>query len=224
MNNLATKLDTTPRADDFVQVSGTLSRKEGGVYVVLTSRGEVRAKRAATCLLEPHEGARVLLAASAATGAEAEAFILAILEMDAGRSTEIAVDGDLRLRAAHGKIAVVAQEGIELLTAGSTRVVSNQVEVKARSARLVAEGIEYAGTWVKGEVERVKVVAKSLEQLVERFSLRAKRSYRRVEEMDQLEAGSVHTRVESTLHTHAKNTAITADGLVKIDGKEIHVG
>lgn len=221
MNNLAQKLGhiTEEIEDTFVQVSGRLVSKDGAAYVVATTRGDVRAKRAATCLLEPHEGARVLLAWS-----EREAFILAILELDAGRSAEIAVDGDLRLRAQRGKIAIVAQEGIELLSAASTRVVSNEVEVKTRSAKLVAEGIEYAGAWVKGEVERAKVYAKSLEQVVERFSLRAKRSFRRVEEMDQLQAGSVHQRVASTMHAHAKNTAITSDGLVKIDGKEIHVG
>lgn len=230
MTHLATAtrshgLDTSPREDAFVQVSGALVRKDGAAYVVATARGEVRAKRAATCLLEPHEGARVLVAVTSDATTTPEAFILAILEVvEPGRSAEISVDGGLRLRAAHGKIAVVAQEGIELLSAGATRVVSNQVEVKTRSARIVAEGIEYASTWVKGEVERAKVVAKSLEQLVDRFSLRAKRSYRRIEETDQLEAGAVHQRVESTLHAHAKNTAITADGLVKIDGKEIHVG
>lgn len=210
---------TEGRTGYFVQIGGELVRRDGALYVVSTSRGELRAKRAATCLLEPHEGARVLLA----LGAD-EAFILAILEGAPSRSTEISVEGDLRLRAPKGKIALVAQEGVDLLSAGTTRVVSNELEVRSQRARLVSEGMEYAGAWIKGEVDKARVYARSLEQVVERWSLKAKRTFRRVEDIEQVEAGSIHQRVENTLHTHAKNTALTSDGLVKIDGKEIHVG
>jgi hypothetical protein len=220
MNELARKRELATTADgEFRQTSGRVVKREGNEWIVATKAGELQVRRAASCLLEPHEGARVLLCEG-----EGEAFILAILENDPAKSAELSVEGDLRLRAAKGKIAIVAQEGIELLSAATTKIVSNEVTVRARSAKLVSDGIEYAGSWMRGEVDKARVYARSLEQVVERFSLRAKRSFRRVDDMDQTEAGSVHTRVEHTLHTHAKNTALTSDGLVKIDGKEIHVG
>ena len=33
-----------------------------------------------------------------------------------------------------------------------------------------------------------------------------------------------HTRVDKTMRLHANDAAITADGIVKLDGKQIHVG
>jgi hypothetical protein len=111
-----------------------------------------------------------------------------------------------------------------MISSGTTSLVSNQVEVRARTASVLVEGLELFGGWMRTEVDKVKVLAQSLDQVVDRFSQRAKRSYREVSDFDQVKAGSSHHRVEKTMRMHAGDVAMTADGIVKMDGKQIHVG
>ena len=217
MDNLARRLDGD---GTIMGLEGTVETRQGRTFVVTTSRGRLDATRAASCLLDPQEGDTVLVGHSD-SGAS---WLLAVLERDSARSAEISVEGDLRLRTARGKVAIVAQEGIEMISAATTTIVSNRVELRATTANVLVEGMEFVGGWVKAEVDRAKLYAQSLDQVLDRFSQRVKRSYRSVEDLDQLQAGSVHHRVEKTMRVHAHDTAITADGLVKIDGKQIHVG
>ncbi len=217
MDNLALK--RAERRAEVLGRQGTVERKDGGELGIVVGGERLLARRAAGCLLDPCVGDTVLLGSS-----EDAHWVLTVLERDATRSSEITVEGDLRLRAAHGKIAIVAQDGIDLISPGTTSLVSNQVEVRARSVNALVDGLELVGGWMRTEVERVKVFAQSLDQVVDRFSQRSKRSYREVSDFDQLKAGSAHHRVDKTLRVHAGDAAITADGIVKLDGKQIHVG
>lgn len=205
--------------DEVLGTRGTVVRREAGAVSVQTARGVITARRAAGCLLDPAPGDAVLVATSSE-----EAWVVVVLDRDPERSTEIAVEGDLRLRSSRGKVAVVGQEGVDVISAGTTRILSNQLEVRGVTANVMIEGIDVVGGWVRTEVDRARLVAKSLEQVLDRFSQRVRRSYRRVEDIDHLQAGTVHHRVEKTLRVHAHDAAVTADGIVKLDGKQIHVG
>ncbi len=221
MDNLARRLSgENGESGEVTGIEGTVERRDGAAFTVQTASGPVAARRAASCLLEPNDGDTVLLARTD-RGAY---WIFTVLERDASRSAEISVDGDLRLRTARGKIALVAQEGVEIISAATTKIVSSGIDVRSTKMNVVVEGLELVGTYVKAEVGRAKLFAESLDHVLDRFSQKVKRSYRHVEDLDQVQAGSMHHRVEKTLRVHAHDTALTADGLVKIDGKQIHVG
>ena len=49
-----------------------------------------------------------------------------------------------------------------------------------------------------------------------------KRSYRAVEETDQLRAGQIDYVAKETLSLHGENALLTAEELVKVDGEQIH--
>jgi len=191
MSNVARKLET--RDDEVLGRRGTVVGKQGAGFRVAVDSGEILARKATGCLLEPIDDDVVLVGSVGD-----DAWIVTVLQRDRECSSEISVDGDLRLRTAHGKVAIVAQEGIDLISTGKTSVISTEIEVK--------------------------VVAKSLDQVVERFSQRSKRSFREVSDFDQVKAGTMHHKIEKTLRVHAGDAAITADGVVKMDGKQIHVG
>jgi hypothetical protein len=216
MSNVARKLESR---DEVLGRRGTVVAKDGAAFRVVSAGVEVLARKATGCLLEPIDEDVVLLATSGD-----DTWILTVLQRDREHSSEIAVDGDLRLRTAHGKVAIVAQDGIDLISTGTTSIVSNEIDVRARTVSALVEGAELVGGWLRSEVERVKVVAKSLDQVVERFSQRSKRSYREVSDFDQVKAGTMHHKIEKTLRVHAGEAAITADGIVKMDGQQIHVG
>ena len=217
MSNVARKLET--RDDEVLGRRGTVVGKQGAGFRVAVDSGEILARKATGCLLEPIDDDVVLVGSVGD-----DAWIVTVLQRDRECSSEISVDGDLRLRTAHGKVAIVAQEGIDLISTGKTSVISTEIEVRARTVSALVEGAELIGGWLRSEVDKVKVVAKSLDQVVERFSQRSKRSFREVSDFDQVKAGTMHHKIEKTLRVHAGDAAITADGVVKMDGKQIHVG
>ena len=60
--------------------------------------------------------------------------------------------------------------------------------------------------------------------MLERLSQRVKRSYRTVDELDQLHARQLDYKVDKTMSLRAANALLTAEQLVKVDGGQIHLG
>ena len=68
------------------------------------------------------------------------------------------------------------------------------------------------------------LVTETLDSVLDRFSQRVKRSYRTVEETDQLKAERIDYTASSTMSLHGENALVTAEQLVKVDGEQIHLG
>jgi hypothetical protein len=215
MRNLAKKLDDDPVLQDI----GTVARAAGPAMVVRTRSGEVEAARAATCLLGPSEGDRVLLAGSLGEGW----YVLAILTRAEGARAAVEVDGDLELRPS-GRFVVAAQGGVELVSGDDVTIASGRVEVRTADATVALSRLTFLGTIVRAEIEKIKLVADRLDTVIERVAARVKRSYRSVEECDQVRAERLDYAAKKSLSLHAENALLTAEELVKIDGEQIHVG
>ena len=102
--------------DEVLGTRGTVVRREAGAVSVQTARGVITARRAAGCLLDPAPGDAVLVATSSE-----EAWVVVVLDRDPERSTEIAVEGDLRLRSSRiseRKTYAYRMTGIMLASAG----------------------------------------------------------------------------------------------------------
>ncbi len=216
MDNLARKLD-----NEVLQQSGTVVRHEATVFEVRTDSGDYQAKRAVSCLVQPELGDVVLLA----TFADGTSYVLAVLERDdADGATNIAVDGDLQIRVPRGSFGVAAQEDVNLVSAKELSMVSGRFNVNAVDGNVVLQRLTYVGRFVRSEVEKLKLFAGALDSVLERFSQKVKRSYRTVEEFDQLRAERVDYTAKKTMSLHGKNTLMTAQELVKVDGEQIHLG
>lgn len=73
-------------------------------------------------------------------------------------------------------------------------------------------------------VGAVSLVAEAIESFVTRLLSRAKRSYRFVEETDQLRAGNIDQRATGHLNLRGETAVMHAGVLVKIDAAQIHMG
>jgi uncharacterized protein DUF3540 len=215
VNNLARKLE-----DDLVfQYVGAVARVRGDAIVIRTATSEVEARRGASCLLEPRAGDRVLVCEHGV-----ERYVLAILTReDEGRST-LAVDGDVEVRVRSGRFVVAAQEGVEIVSGKDVSVVSGTLDVNAVDGNVALRRLTFVGTLVQAEIEKIKLLAERLDSVVERVAQRVKRSYRTVEETDQVKAERIDYAAKKTMSLHAENALVTAEELVKIDGEQIHVG
>jgi len=214
--NLARKLDE----EDAWQIMGTVTRVEGPVYIVRTPRGEVRARRATSCLVEPRKDDFVLIA-GAPSGA---AYVLAVLEREEGKGAEIVSDGDLAIKVPEGRVSVVAKEGIDLVAQRDVSVVSEGVSVHANSGSVVLDRLSYLGSLVRGEIGKLRLEAGVVERVVERVSERVKRSFRKVEEIDHVQAERIDYAAKQIMALRAKNAVVAAEELVKMDGEQIHLG
>lgn len=215
MSNLARKLDEL----DVFQAMGKITRVEGGVITVRTKRGDLRAKRAVGCLVEPKEDDFVLVAGDP-SGA---CYVLSVLERE-GEGTSIACEGDLEIKLRSGRFRVASQEGIDLVSAKDVSVAAGGLNVHARAGSFVLEQLSYLGSTVRAELEKIKVQGGVLDTVMERVSQRVKRSFRTVEEIDQVNAERIDYAAKQTMTLRGENAIITAKELVKMDGEQIHVG
>lgn len=217
MRNTAQSIETRGAA---TQEAGSVARVDGDTFVVRTAEGERRARRAVSCLVEPEAGDLVLVAAVEGAGA----WVLAVLEREAGAATRIVSDGDMELRVDRGRFSVVSREGVDLATAGDMNLAATTLDLHADEARVATGALSYLGATVKAEVERVKVFAVHCDQMFERLSQRVRRSYRTVSELDQLRAEQIDYAAKENLSLRGENTLVTAKELVKVDGEQIHLG
>ncbi|WP_170319868.1 DUF3540 domain-containing protein [Polyangium spumosum] len=216
MSNLARKLDEL----DAFQVMGTVVRAEDGFFVVRTGRGDMRARRATSCLVEPRERDFVLVA-GAPSGA---AYVLAVLEREAGAGAAIACDGDLEIKLPQGGLRVAAKENIDFVSAAEVGVAAEGVRVHASSGSVVLDSLSYLGSVVRAEIGKLRHEGGVVERVVERVSERVKRSFRKVEEVDQLRAERIDHSARQVMSLRAENTIVSAEQLVKMDGEQIHLG
>ena len=208
--------------DGQVNQEVALVVRTGADHVVVQTNqsGEYRAKRAVSCLVPPVVDDLVLVAVTT----RGDCYVLAVLERDDMTETELSVDGDLAIRSHQGKVTLAAKEGIGLVTANALDMVSKRLNITAFDANVFLEKLAYAGEAVRTEVGKVKVFGRTFDAVLERFSQRVQRSYRTVEQHDQLRAESIDYKADKTLCLRSDNTVMTAKQLVKLDGEQIHIG
>lgn len=231
MKNAAAKLE-----DDLVvfQAMGTIVRIEGATLVIQTERaalvdgksarrGEIRARRAVSCLIEPQLHDFVMLGGqSLSSGQSRTVYVLAVLERESPDAA-ISCEGNLDLKV-NERFRVVAREGVDIVSSKDVNVMATEVGIHASRAKLFASEILAIGSEVLGELANVKLRGNFFDKVYERVSERVKRSYRHVDEIDQLKAKQMDYMAEETLCLRSENMVAVAKDLVKVDGEQIHFG
>lgn len=214
MTNAATQ---TPRAAAYLE-TGTVERTTGGLRVALGD-DRFEARRAKSCLVAPELGDRVLCAVE-----DDGVFVLAVLEGREGAATRVSVDGDLRLQAASGRVSICSGRGVDVVAVEDVAISSGQLHVRAKAGSVAIEDLGFFGRLLRADVGKVALVARELDSRLERWSQRAKRVFRFVEELEQVRAGSLDMRAEGLAAVRGENTVVSARVLAKIDGEQVHIG
>jgi hypothetical protein len=212
--DLVTKLPAAP----LQGVARVLEADADGWLLELNER-RVSAKRAASCLLEPAPGDRVWVVGQSGEGF----FVIAVLERATATETKLLLDGDVTL-AASGRMTLSAPEGIGLTTAGKLELQADELDVGARSGRVVLERAAVVASSLLAHLRKSTVVGQALETLVERVTQHSKTSYRSISELDHVHAAILDYRADGLASVHGKQTLMSAHELVKLDGGQIHLG
>lgn len=179
------------------------------------------ARRAVSCLVEPKVGDHVFFAGRSS----GDLYVLAVLERtEEGTEVVMRVAGDLTLKVDHGRFAVAASEGVDIVSKEEIALTSKSVEVRATRAQMFVRRLEVVGDALFGDVRSVKTMVGKLERVAEHAIERITRSYRFIEEAEHVRAGSFEVVANEAMRLKGENSFVQADNLVKIDGDQIHLG
>lgn len=191
----------------------------GGPFQVHLATGTFGAARAKSCLVAPETGDKVLCAIDGD-----RVHVVAVLSGQQGAATKISADGGLALEARGGRLTICGHEGVDVASGGAVGLSGTEVHVRAKTGTVAVEELGFFGRLVQAEVGKVALLAEQVDSAVTRLSVRAKRVFRFVEEVDQTRAGTVDVRAQSLLGLRAENAVISARVLAKVDGEQIHIG
>jgi len=215
--SVATKLNP----DTASVFAGQVDRVEGAIIVARGDGMVVRARRAASCIVAPESGDRVLMAQ---TG-EGRVYVLSVLERsDATTAERWVAEGDVTIEAKAGRVDVVASEGASVSSTGEVAIRGQEISLSSAVAKVAFGKLSLLGREVLGEVANVRVVAETLDTAAELIVQTAARVTRVITEIEHVRAGAIDMAAEKVLAIHAENAMVTAKELVKMDGEAVQLG
>ena len=177
---------------------------DAGTWTVSEENRSVKAQRAASCLIEPQEGDKVLLAL---TGTD-EAFLLAVLVRHS--------DQDLVLAGpAEGKLTVAADQ---------LHLDTRSLSVSADTGHLVIGELSLVGRIARIVHDVAEAVAKRLSWSAETATGSAETYVRTTKGTDLVTGNVVSRRAEHAMIHESAQTVLTATGEMRIDAKRIDMG
>ncbi|HEY4253306.1 MAG TPA: DUF3540 domain-containing protein [Roseomonas sp.] len=178
-------------------------RRDDAILTVLRDGMHIPARRALSCLVQPEPGDLVLLG-----GPATRPYVLAVLERPGTAPLRLAVGGDMEIAAEGGR-----------LTLGAETLV-----MQAKVGQVAVQDLALSGQKASARFGRIALVAEAIESLATRLLTRARRSYRFIEETEQLRAQDIDHRASGHLHLRGESAALHAGVLVKVNASQIHMG
>ncbi|WP_054029616.1 DUF3540 domain-containing protein [Desulfatitalea tepidiphila] len=199
----------------------TVESRDGDKLVLCTAAGRTRARAAASCLLVPAPGDQVLLSEDNF----GRTYVLAVLERP-GESVEnrLAFTGPTRLEVAGGDLTLTADTGIGLTSPAHVDMAAAELRVHAARAEIGLDETRLAGRSLSASIETIRTVARRMDSFVAHWVQRMSSCFRYIREHDETQAASARQLVEGTLTVQTGNSVHTAEGHVKIDAEQIHLG
>lgn len=203
---------------DPVHLIGTVKKQQEQEFVVECDGHEWVCRRAASCLLQPQVDDTVLI-----SGPERErVYLIAVIEQAQQNNSTVCVPGELTISA--NAVNIHSTTGMQLHGGTSLDMQSVQLNLNAEKAQCVVDEMQYAGRELKSTVGMMRVIGKVYESIMDRLSFMSRTSFKITEEVEHLRAGSIDYQAEQSARLHSKYTMVTAKDLVKVDGKQIHMG
>ncbi|SNR89532.1 Protein of unknown function [Humidesulfovibrio mexicanus] len=193
-----------------------------GFAVVDAPLGALSCRLAASCLLRPEPG-DLVLAALPESGAAP--YVLSVLERAEPDSQAVLdLPSGARVSAPQGSVHIEAAEGIALSTPGELAAQAARMSFAAGSVRWLADAFSYVGKTLELIATRFTETAQERDTQAGTWTQRLGDSFRRVEELDETQAGAVRTLARDTALLHGRVTYVQAEEFVKADGQEVHLG
>ncbi|CAI2438596.1 Protein of uncharacterised function (DUF3540) [Serratia ficaria] len=201
MNNIHHQLAQSAAAP--LQSAGIVTHcfANGSLSVESEGRGW-HCQRAASCVIAPQPGDRVLIA-----GVDHQVWLLAVLERANPEAAELSVPGDLHIRS----------DGELSLSSAALRVSAGQGDCH------IGE-MQYSGDKLSAWVSLSRIVGKQAESVWQTITQVSHNLLRTTRQTEQVRAGQLDMKAEDYARLHAQNTVITSKAITKVDAEQIHMG
>ncbi len=218
MQNLAKEVEQFQPCLEYGQVVA----EDTESFIVQGAYGSVQAVKAASCLIQPKAGDRVLIT----TDGGAESYILSILKRAESQAprTRLVFDGQVDLVVQGGGFSVAADSDLTLASREKMALASGKISVHAGSGEAVIEKMSFVAKVFEGQIKRIKVVANTVENIFRRLTQRLQDAFRFVADHEEIQTGSTRYLVEDTLTMNAKNAVHMAEEIVTINAEQVHLG
>jgi len=216
MDNLARKHSYS----EVTQEYGKVVEQEDSSYSVETDSGLYRVMRAVSCVVQPEVNDLVLVSLSSS----GEGYILAVLEREQGAKATLSFDSDVDIRTSKGTLSIASKQGIDLACHEGINLVSSRLGISSSQGEINISRLTFLGSFFEGSLETVKLLARTFDSITERFFSRTKRSYRFIEDTDQVKTGSLNYMADKSLMLRGTFSQMTAKEDVHIDGERINIG
>lgn len=159
-------------------------------------------QRAASCVIAPQVGDRVLVA-----GVDDRVWLLAVLERANSTAAELSVPGDLHIR-----------------SAGEISLSSETLRVSASQGYCHISDMQYSGDKLSAWVSLSRTVGKHAESVWQTITQVSHNLLRTTRQTEQVRAGQLDMQADGYARLHAQNTVITSTAITKVDAEQIHMG
>jgi hypothetical protein len=199
--------------------SGVVIARDGR-SVRIARRGRISAARVAFgCIVQPEPGDHVLTSI-----ADGTIWVTSVLERSSETPMRLWAEGDVSIVSTGGDVSLTAAQSINLDATQRARLAAAEIDLHASVARFVLGELLQVGRRASLLVGKIRHVSELIETFAEHVLTRAQRSSRFVEESDQIRAGDIDHRAESTLQMRAETLLMTADVVARVDADQIHMG
>lgn len=211
-------------SDDAVRVMvragtyhGSIRAVQGERYVVVCPAGVLYALAAASCLIVPQVGDRVLLSCQAD-----EHFVLAVLRRADAAQAQLRLGGDVTLHA--DSLRVEAPSGMSLETDAAFSMRAGQASLGARALLLDAHSLQANAYDMALTARHRRDVSVSRRDVAARVESHHGDSVRRVSGHDEQAVGSSRIVVAREWRVRADRADILARRRVKLDADKVDLG
>ncbi|CAH0536126.1 hypothetical protein VMF7928_00220 [Vibrio marisflavi CECT 7928] len=203
---------------EWLMHSGVVTNQFASGFQVKCESGLVGAQVAASCLLQPNIGDRVLC-----SGNSSEAFILAVLERSAVEEYQLHIPGDLNVQSS-GRMTLKSDTNLTLSSNEQTELTSDKMNVEVREATMTAQQSHFIGQKSFFHVEKLSWIGKQIEQVADRVFQRFNMQTKKISGHEEKQTKSSRHLIEKDYVVQSQNSLHHAEKNMHLDGEKIHLG
>ncbi|MGJ3702993.1 DUF3540 domain-containing protein [Variovorax sp. AFSI2.2] len=190
---------------------GIVGTDAGGAQVVISGDLQLRARRAASCLLEPAAGDSV----ACLRIAPQEVWIMAVLQREEGTANVLRCAGNLRIAVDGGALE---------LEAARVGLKSEELDIAAQKTRVATDTADLVGREFHLIGTSIKVVGSVLSSVMERVQHFSRHYLRTTDGIDRVAATHLECEAKQLLRLEGEHTLVNGRELIKARGAQIHFG
>ncbi len=199
---------------------GTVKEVDKGCFWVKCDSGfEREVTVALSCVIHPKKGDLVALFLPS----HRPGFITSVLERESDEPLDIYSSRSIRIESEQ-TVRVTSKEETDLSSLGDLKISANQVLLNSSLMKFISDEVgvvvrraKLIGDQVNGNFRTVTTTLESLFQ-------NAKNVFRNTKDVENVQCGTMTTKVEGFSVTHCKDGVILAENDMRVDGERVHVG